>query len=99
MNRPEELDVGEAVAQLGDGPADLANRLAEAVAPVCRYQDQPLVGVEIDSDGKIAIGRLKKCVNHRVARDEDCARADSFSLQVCACRQLWERNAKHSGEM
>ena len=71
---------------LGDGAADLANRFAEAVSAMRRHQNQPLVGVEIDADGKIAIGRLQKCVNHRVARHADCARADSFSLQVCACR-------------
>ena len=86
MDRPEKLDVGKAVVQLLDRPADPPERLAERIAAVGRHQHQPFSRIELDPDRDVAPGCRHECVDHRVARDEDPSRIDPFSHQVVAGR-------------
>ena len=68
--------------ELADRLTHLPERLAEAITPMGRHQDQSFGHVELDPDRFVPPGRRQQCVDHRVARDVDGSGADSFALEV-----------------
>ncbi len=70
--------------KLSDRAADLADRLPEAIAPMCRDQDHPSRDIQVDADRDVAIGGHEQGVDHRVAGDEDGLGIDPLAKQVFA---------------